>query len=202
VDEVVRRIGRSPICSRPSRNCQLTHSGPLSFRYGWQARSTFWGRFPEMAIIFSSGLPPRNTPNGIPRPRRVCRYSSGNEPITSRCPSSGPMDRLSGGIGQNMKRFPHRRSWPHSRGLLSSPLELWARQLQNCSRQGHSGFRKFPPIDLKFPESTMICRTNLTSARAVPALGRFHLRTFAVSYFRAIRMPELVISIAPAYVRT
>jgi hypothetical protein len=198
VDEVVPCIGRSPICSRPSRNCQLTHSGPLSFRYGWQARSTFWGRFPEMAIIFSSGLPPRNTPNGIPRPRRVCRYSSGNEPITSRCPSSGP-------IGRDRAKHEAVSSSSVVAPLSRAPVisaGIWARQSQNCSRQGHSGFRKFPPIDLKFPASTMICRTNLTSARAVPALGRFHLRTFAVSYFRAIRMPELVISIAPAYVRT
>ena len=34
----------------------------------WQARNRFWGHLSEMATISSSGLPPRNAPNEIPRP--------------------------------------------------------------------------------------------------------------------------------------
>jgi hypothetical protein len=36
--------------------------------WGWQAGSRFVVVLSEMATIRSSGLPPRNAPNGIPRP--------------------------------------------------------------------------------------------------------------------------------------
>jgi hypothetical protein len=51
---------------------------------GWQAKRA--ARLP-VRNGDSSGLPPRNAPNGIPRPRRVYRYLCGE---TSQKPISGP----------------------------------------------------------------------------------------------------------------